>query len=249
MKKKKNRVGRWKLSVIILSLLLFLALGFYIVVKLFTVESVEVEGNELYESSVIEDTVLQDKYSWNSLYVYIKYKFFQKSGQVPFIDTMEISLKTPHTLHVKVYEKGMMGYLYIDETGENAYFDKDGFVVETSTRVIEDVPKIVGISCEDVKLLEKLPVESGKLKDILVITQKLKGEELIPDSIDYSDDDCPVLVYKEVKIKLGTISNLTQKVARLKKIYPTIKDEKGTLHLENWNEESPNIVFDKEADN
>ena len=93
MKKKKNRVGRWKLSVIILSLLLFLALGFYIVVKLFTVESVEVEGNELYESSVIEDTVLQDKYSWNSLYVYIKYKFFQKSGQVPFIDTMEISLK------------------------------------------------------------------------------------------------------------------------------------------------------------
>ena len=121
--------------------------------------------------------------------------------------------------------------------------------METSTRVIEDVPKIVGISCEDVKLLEKLPVESGKLKDILVITQKLKGEELIPDSIDYSDDDCPVLVYKEVKIKLGTISNLTQKVARLKKIYPTIKDEKGTLHLENWNEESPNIVFDKEADN
>ena len=39
-----------------------------------------------------------------------------------------------------------------------AYFDKDGFVVETSTRVIENVPKIDGISCEEVVLFEKLIV-------------------------------------------------------------------------------------------
>mgnify|MGYP000255413098 CR=1 FL=1 len=41
---------------------------------------------------------------------------------------MSISLDSPHTLHISVYEKGMLGYIYIPGINENAYFDKDGFV-------------------------------------------------------------------------------------------------------------------------
>ena len=85
----------------------------------------EVEGNELYDAKVIEKVVLNDDYSWNSLYVYLKYRFVS-TRDVPFVDTMEITLKDPQTLHIKVYEKGMMGYLYISSIDENAYFDKDG---------------------------------------------------------------------------------------------------------------------------
>ena len=55
---------------------------------------------------------------------------------------MEIELKDPRTLNIKVYEKGMLGYLYIPAISENAYFDKDGFVVETSSDVISNVPKV-----------------------------------------------------------------------------------------------------------
>ena len=99
--------------------------------------------------------VLNDEYSWNSLYVDLKYRFVD-IGEVPFVDTMEVSLDNPHTVHIKVYEKGMLGYLYINSIGQNAYFDKDGFVVETSTEVIDGVPKITGISCEEVVLYEKL---------------------------------------------------------------------------------------------
>ena len=52
----------------------------------------------------IEDAVLNDKYSWNSLYVYLKYKV-KDTKKLPFIDTMSISLDSPHTLHISVYEK------------------------------------------------------------------------------------------------------------------------------------------------
>lgn len=48
--------------------------------------------------------VLNDEYSWNSLYVDLKYRFVD-IGEVPFVDTMEVSLDNPHTVHIKVYEK------------------------------------------------------------------------------------------------------------------------------------------------
>ena len=97
-------------------------------------------------------------------------------GEVPFVDTMEVSLDNPHTVHIKVYEKGMLGYLYINSIGQNAYFDKDGFVVETSTEVIDGVPKITGISCEEVVLYEKLQLENSDiLRDLLNLTQTLKN--------------------------------------------------------------------------
>lgn len=105
------------------------------------------EGNKLYDAKVIEKAVLNDEYSWNSLYVFLKYKFVNTS-EVPFVDTMEISLKDPQTLHIKVYEKGIMGYLYLSSINKNVYFDKDGIVTELSDRVIEDTPQILGIDCK-----------------------------------------------------------------------------------------------------
>ncbi len=113
----------------------------------FKVKNVEVEGNKLYDAKVIEKAVLNDEYSWNSLYVFLKYKFVNTS-EVPFVDTMEISLKDPQTLHIKVYEKGIMGYLYLSSINKNVYFDKDGIVTELSDRVIEDTPQILGIDCK-----------------------------------------------------------------------------------------------------
>ena len=45
-----------------------LAILFLIVLKLFTVKRVVVEGNELYDQKTIEDAVLNDKYSCCLLY-------------------------------------------------------------------------------------------------------------------------------------------------------------------------------------
>ncbi len=61
-------------------------------------------GNELYSSEQIEQLVLNDEYSWNSLYVLLKYRI-RDTGKVPFVDTMEVTLDDPHTVHVLVYEK------------------------------------------------------------------------------------------------------------------------------------------------
>lgn len=240
-KKKRRKIGLY----ILLILILLIAAGVFTVMNVFTVENVVVEGNELYSSTQIENMVLNDEYSWNSLYVDLKYRFVD-IGEVPFVDTMEVSLDNPHTVHIKVYEKGMLGYLYINSIGQNAYFDKDGFVVETSTEVIDGVPKITGISCEEVVLYEKLQLENSDiLRDLLNLTQTLKKYNLLPDEIQYDSNMEPVLYYGTIQVKIGSEDNLSQKVVRLSIILPQLDGLSGTLHLETWTPETTDIIWDR----
>ena len=240
-RKKRRKIGLY----ILLILILLIAAGVFIVMNVFTVENVVVEGNELYSSTQIENMVLNDEYSWNSLYVDLKYRFVD-IGEVPFVDTMEVSLDNPHTVHIKVYEKGMLGYLYINSIGQNAYFDKDGFVVETSTEVIDGVPKITGISCEEVVLYEKLQLENSDiLRDLLNLTQTLKKYNLLPDEIQYDSNMEPMLYYETIQVKIGSEDNLSQKVVRLSIILPQLDGLSGTLHLETWTPETTDIIWDR----
>ena len=240
-RKKRRKIGLY----ILLILILLIAAGVFIVMNVFTVENVVVEGNELYSSTQIENMVLNDEYSWNSLYVDLKYRFVD-IGEVPFVDTMEVSLDNPHTVHIRVYEKGMLGYLYINSIGQNAYFDKDGFVVETSTEVIDGVPKITGISCEEVVLYEKLQLENSDiLRDLLNLTQTLKKYNLLPDESQYDSNMEPVLYYGTIQVKIGSEDNLSQKVVRLSIILPQLDGLSGTLHLETWTPETTDIIWDR----
>ena len=245
-KRRKQRLLK-KVLIAVLVFMILTVIAIFVVVNVFVVNNVKVEGNELYDEQLITDTVLNDEYSWNSLYVLLKYTFVDIEN-VPFIDTMEVSLEDPHTLKIKVYEKGMLGYLYIAAIGENAYFDKDGFVIETSTRIVEDIPKIEGIVCDEVVLYEKLPIDNQKLRELLTLTQALKRDGLDPDIIHFGLKQSPVLSYGNKEVWLGSIEMLTQKVARLKEIMPNLEGLAGILHMEDWSEESANIIFEKELE-
>lgn len=185
---KRKQKKRWKtIGLTILMILLFLAIAALIVINLFTVKKVKVTGNEHYSDEAMKDWLLDDEYSWNSLYVYFKYKFVEPR-EMPFVDSMEVFLKSPQTLEIKVYEKALLGRVYIDALGQNAYFDKDGFVVEMSSEVIEGVPVISGLDVEQIVLYEKLPIK-GKdiLKNLLSLTQMLKKYEQVPENVRYGD--------------------------------------------------------------
>lgn len=246
MIREKRRKQRLLKNVLIgiLVFMILVVIAVFVVVNVFVVKTVKVEGNELYDEQLITETVLNDEYSWNSLYVLLKYTFMD-TDEVPFIDTMEVKLNDPQTLTIKVYEKGMLGYFYINAIGENAYFDKDGFVVETSTRIIENVPKIEGLSCDEVVLYEKIPIESQQLREMLTLTQALKREGIEPDSIHFGLEQSPVLYYDNTAVWLGSIELLTQKVTRLDEILPNLTGIDGVLHMESWTEESANIIFEK----
>ena len=241
-KKRRRKIG----LTAALILLMLLAIAFLIVWKVFTVENVVVEGNELYSSEQIEQLVLNDEYSWNSLYVLLKYRI-SDTGKVPYVDTMEVTLDAPHTVHVLVYEKGILGCFYIDAIGQYAYFDKDGFVVETSSDEIEDVPKITGVTCDEVVLYEKLPLDQPDvLNNLLSLTQILKKYDLLPQEIHYDSSLKPTLTYYGIQVSIGSDDYLSQKIVRLSAILPQLAGMYGTLHLDTWTPDTTDIVFDRD---
>lgn len=243
-KRRKRRKRRRILKGIFIALIV-LGLAALIVFKVFTVRDVEITGNELYTDKQIRDWVLNDEYSWNSLYVFFKYKV-KETKEIPFVDSMEISLKSPHTIEIHVYEKGVLGYVYVPSLGKNAYFDKDGFVVELSSDVIEDTTKISGLSVETAKLYEKLPIENQSiLRTLLNVTQLLDKYKLEPETIYVTPKGQVLLSYGKIQVNVGENKYLNEKIVRLQKIMPQLDGMEGTLHLETWTETTTDIYFEK----
>lgn len=243
--KRRKRRKRRRILKAILVVLIVLGLAALIVFKVFTVRNVEITGNELYTDKQIRDWVLNDEHSWNSLYVFFKYKV-KETKEIPFVDSMEISLKSPHTIKIHVYEKGVLGYVYVPSLGKNAYFDKDGFVVELSTDVIEGTTKISGLSVETAKLYEKLPIENQSiLRTLLNVTQLLDKYELEPETIYVTPEGQVLLSYGKIQVNVGENEYLNEKIVRLQKIMPQLDGMEGTLHLETWTETSTDIYFKK----
>lgn len=241
-KKRKKARQRRILTTLLPILLLVLALGAVMVWKVFVVKDVEVEGNEIYSDEQISAWALDDEYSWNSLYVVLKNRF-QKQEEIPFVDTIAISLKSPSKLLITVEEKGVLGYIYIPSLGKNAYFDKDGFVVEISSDVIEGTMKISGLSVEDAVLYQKLELEdSSILRTLLSLTQLLKKYDRIPEIIYIQDSDI-LLSYGTIQVDLGTGTSLNEKILRMDQNLPSLEGMTGTLHLDTWSQDSTDIYF------
>lgn len=244
--KKKHRKPWKAIGWTFLIILLLFAIGALIVTKVFTVEKVKVTGNHHYPNETMEDWLLDDEYCWNSLYVFFKYKFVEPK-EMPFVDSMEISLESPHTIEIKVEEKTLLGRVYIDTLGQNAYFDKDGFVVEMSSEVIEGVPAVAGLDVEQIVLYEKLPIKGENvLKNLLALTQMLKKYDLVPEKIKYGKEGNYTLKYNKVTVLVGQPQHLNEKIVRLSYILPELAEEKGKLHLETWTENTTDIAFERE---
>lgn len=245
-KERRRRKGKRKAAgLVFLNLLLILGVGAFVAVKLFTVEEVIIEGSELYPDEAIEGWLLNDEYSWNSLYVFFKYKL-QEPEYLAFVDSADVSLEPPHTLKVIVHEKELRGRIYIDSMGQNAYFDKEGTVVEMSSEEIEGVPKITGMDVEQIVLNEKLPIKGNSvLKNLLSLTQILKKYEMSPKSIKYGAEGTYTLKFGKISVRLGQAEDFNDKISRLSKILPRLDGQKGTLHLESWSENTKDITFEK----
>ncbi len=140
MAKRRKKRKRWKAFLrLVLAVALLAGAGTLVVTKVFTVEKMEIVGSEYYSDEAISEWLLDDEYSWNSLYVFFKYKFVEPR-EMPFVDSMDVSMKSPHVLQVQVHEKLLLGRVYIKALGQSAYFDKDGFVVEMSSEKIKKSP-------------------------------------------------------------------------------------------------------------
>lgn len=239
--KRRKKARRKKTVIFILIFVCLIGILILVGIKGFNLENVKVSGNELYSDRQIKESILNDEYSWNTLYVILKYKLFQMP-EIPFIDEMEVTFVSPHAIQIKVYEKAIIGYIEVNN--QNVYFDKDGFVVEISKRLIEDVPKVEGITCQEVIVYEKLSLDDEyALTLLLTFSQQLEKYGLVPQTISFNGNDNLIADFGNIKADIGNSDYLVEKVMRLDAIMPQLSGKKGTLHLENWTPLTTDAVF------
>ena len=233
----------WRKKILIAAAVLavtaVLLLSFIVV---FRITEVTVIGNEFYTREEIADLIVGEGYQRNTLYLYLRFRY-QKHPEIPFIDDFEVSLDSFQSITIRVYEKNIVGYVHY--LGKNVYFDKDGIVVESSDEEIEGIPMITGLYFDDLALYRNLNVEDPKVFDtILDITQLLKKYDLDPDEIRFGNTKELYMQLGEVRISLGTGTHLEEKIARISQIQQDLQDRSGTLHMENYTDESTHISLE-----
>lgn len=242
-KRERSKIrGRGFLAAAVLVLVLLLA-G-VLAVSLFQIREAEVTGNSFYTEDEIRSLILSDRYSSNSLYLYLKYKYFNED-EIPFVDKIEVSLQGPGKVKIRVYEKSIVGY--VAYMGSNFYFDQDGVVVECSSEAKVGVPCISGLKFDSLALYRKLAVEDDSIfSRILTITQLVKKYELTPDRIEFSADLSLTLYFDQVRVALGNSGSLEEKVGRLHDLYADLEGRSGVFHMENYTEDTKFISFEQD---
>lgn len=228
-----------------LTFLVAALVGAYVyIIANYTVTTVYVEGNIHYTNEEIMGMVMEGHYGNNSLLLSLKYKDKSVVG-VPFVEKMDVSVMDPHTIKIEVYEKALAGY--VEYLERYMYFDKDGIVVESSLEKTPGVPMVTGLTFDHVIVHELLPVEDPAVfASILNITQLVNKYSLSVDRIYFGSDGSLTLYFEGVKAALGTGTNLDEKIMTLQYMLPSLEGRVGTIHMENYTEETKKTSFEPE---
>ena len=241
LERKKTK----KIYFIILGILSALFFLFLVIIKVCHVKTITVEGNLHYTNDEIVSMVMGKRWEQNSVYLSLKYRKKDIRG-IPFIEKLSVNIIAPDEIKITVYEKAVAGY--IEYLGKYMYFDKDGIIVETSESKTEGIPQITGLEFDYVILHEELPIENKEIfQAILDMTQLLEKYRIQTDKIYFDKDNQMILYFKDIKVRLGDITNIDEKIIYLKTVLPKIEGEKGILHMENFDKNSGNIIFNKES--
>jgi cell division protein FtsQ len=230
--------------IIILAIINILLCAAYYVLIHYEVQTVTVEGNKHYSSDEIKAMIMTGYFGDNSLYLSLKYKN-KDIEDIPFIETMDVVVQSNDTIRIIVYEKAVAGY--VEYLGRYMYFDNEGIVVEASKVTTPGVPQVTGLDFDHVVLYEKLPVDNDNIfQNILTITKLLNKYDILCDKIQFDSDYNVTLGYGDVKVSVGDLTNLDEKLMQLPSILPSLEGEKGTLDLQNYTLDKKTISFQRE---
>ena len=213
-------------------LLLALGGGAVALHSVYTVRTVYVEGNVHYTEDEIMEIVMSGPLGDNSLYLSLKYRD-RGIQDIPFVDVMNVSILAPDTIKITVYEKALAGYVkYLDTY---MYFDKDGYVVESSGIRTQGIPQITGLSFDHVVLGEQL-------------TKLLNKYSLAADKIYLHSSGDITIYFGQIKVSMGSDnSHIEDKLQLLPDFLEKLQGKSGTLQMENYEEGKGKFTFKPDA--
>jgi len=150
----------------------------------------------------------------------------------PYVDSAEVTKVFPNNVLIHIDERKVYGYVW--DTGNFIYIDKDGRVLEVSDSFTERLPVIIGLKYKSYSKGEVLEVDAPSAFNTVVLLANLfKAYELEHNiiTVDIKNEDDIRLYVSDIEVKMGSVSEVYDKIRYLKEILPLIENEKGTLDL------------------
>ena len=114
---------------------------------------------------------------------------------------------------------------------------------------VTDVSPVTGLTGEEVVLGEIVPADDPAVFPILLTLNRMISKfEIPPDRITVGSGMTLSLQYGKAEISLGTDHLLEEKMTKAAAILPQIRGAEGILHLENYEKDTVNIIFEQLRD-
>ncbi len=203
-------------------LLIFINLPF------FYVSSIEVKGNVNTTSEEIEKIILLDDKS-NIFWVNDR-KMELAIETLPYVESANIKKNVPNQLIVEVKEREPVAYLLYNKNSY-IYIDKEGYVLEVSSKPLEGKPFVTGVKYENFLLNEPLVFERNYIIQMIdtlnsnIEKYKLQNYQI---TIDLLEDFNVKLKINDITVGLGEFENIDKKMRYLKSILTKL-DEEGYM--------------------
>lgn len=243
MVKRRKKKTVW--SKIIFTIVLSVASLVVLLLLLFHVRQMKIEGVVYSSKQEIIQWIRKDKLGTNGIYVWWKCKY-SKEAKPPAIDKIDVKFKTPWTVSVKVKEKKPIGY--IADGNKHVYFTQGGIAIYSTDQKIENVSHIEGIEWKNskVKMGKKIPVTDEKIFDRIVeVSEILEKQKLKADRIVCKKGGIN-LYFSGVEVLLGK-NEYDMKLAQLPPILKILKEKyaglEGTLYLDHYETIEKGIRF------
>ncbi len=262
-KKKKQREKKVKESplrrIVRLCIITGLLAAILAFLLLFKISNIIVTGNDRYTDAQIKSFVLEEGDFYNTVFFCLLNKTIE-TDSIPLLESIEVSYVNRNTISLKANEKLTIGMFQVGE--KVCCIDQDGIVIEIlDYEGSEELNLPLNHKlCSKVTVGEVIEIEDASVLNTLhAMMSSFVKYDIMPSDIYIEEEESSIykdeiiktytLYFGDIRVLAGEDEYLEEKMRRAAAILDTLSEEgitKGTLHLEVYDEDTENIIFDKD---
>ncbi|MDD6035208.1 MAG: hypothetical protein PUC30_03275 [Lachnospiraceae bacterium] len=237
---KKELHNRTRVLIRIAAIFCIAGILLLIFINVFRTEEIRVDGLSYYTKEEFLSKISGEAARKNTLLFRLE-QFGNGQRTVPYIEHYDITPEGNNVIHIRVYEKILVGCVKI--MGQYLYFDKDGYVTESSVEQLPGVPLVKGLEFERIVLYEPLKIQKDELYDVILnITKAVREYEIPAISISFNGRGEVELETETLTVMLGKRTAYDLPIQKLADIYPSVQGRKLYIDLSGYDGGKGDII-------
>lgn len=211
---------------------------------LFQVRSITVEGNTLFSEETVAAEVCGTILDKNTISSFLKNRLGFRA-ELPYVREYEITYPGIHEIHIKLHEKKMIaGIAYMNQY---IYFDSDGTVLRSTNEELPDIPLFETKTMTTFTLYEKVQMQDEDLLgQILNLSNLFQHYGVKWDKVVFDTKNAAFLYAGDIKVSLGKKQSYDEQISALSSVLATAREQglAGEIDLTNYHVKG-DIIFKK----